>query len=305
MNDVTRYDSIERRNPIQLIDEIWCYTPCYVPEVTGRTHERGGGFQSASREMKEASLKGLENAHNYDLTSSHLNVARHYFQIAGIDTAWIDELLSYGDEYKKVLAKRLWWKEEGTAKLILIILLNGGNLPKRIGGKKKSGQYRNSIVEALRRDKNIGDNELALRNAIKRVTKVCQPLVDGLEAWRNWIEYDFIPNNTVKPKGGNVYIKNAGDSRLHLDDLPVPTKKGKNRKRRAILSTFFLQGMESHFVHILTALGVKYGYKVIANEHDGVICIGEIPQEAIEVAKRKSGFKYAELVEKPICGKAA
>jgi hypothetical protein len=300
-NDNFRYESVLRQNPEQVTEEIWCYTPCYIYEKTGRTHEKGGGFQSASREMKAASLKGLEDAHNYDLKSSHLNVARHYFQIAGIDTAWIDELLLYGDEYKKILAKKLGWLEEGTAKLILIILLNGGELPDRLGGYKKTGKYYDPIVEALRKDKTAGKHSDAIQSAIERVRKVFQPLVDGLEAWRNWIEKDFIPNHKVKPKGGKHYIKNAGNNRVYLDELPKPISEAKKRKRRAILSTFFLQGLESHFVHILTILGPKYGFKVIANEHDGVICLGEIPKEAIDEAKGRSGFEFAELVEKEIC----
>jgi hypothetical protein len=36
---------------------------------------------------------------------------------------------------------------------------------------------------------------------------------------------------------------------------------------------------------------------VIANEHDGVLTVGWIPQNAIDEAIRETGFEYAELVQ--------
>jgi hypothetical protein len=68
------------------------------------------------------------------------------------------------------------------------------------------------------------------------------------------------------------------------------------------LAAFVLQGQESFFIHHLTILASKFGYRIMANEHDGLITIGEIPKEAITEASRLSGLKYARLVEKPFEG---
>jgi hypothetical protein len=71
-------------------------------------------------------------------------------------------------------------------------------------------------------------------------------------------------------------------------------------KLKAMLSAFILQGIESAFIHALTIESLRYSYKVVANEHDGLIVIGEIPHEAVEKAALTSGLKYCVLEEKAI-----
>ena len=45
-----------------------------------------------------------------------------------------------------------------------------------------------------------------------------------------------------------------------------------------------------------------YGrYKVVSNQHDGLIVEGVIPSTAILKAKSVADLKYAEFEEKPIC----
>ena len=43
---------------------------------------------------------------------------------------------------------------------------------------------------------------------------------------------------------------------------------------------------------------ILYNYKVIQNEHDGVVSIGAIPQQAVDKAAEAAGMKYAVLDEK-------
>jgi len=85
--------------------------------------------------------------------------------------------------------------------------------------------------------------------------------------------------------------------RLYLDTLP--DAESKLWQKKAMVAAFLLQGTEHAYIHTLTMLGPKYGFRVIANEHDGVISLGWIPAEAQAEAAELSGFADAKLVIKP------
>ena len=85
-----------------------------------------------------------------------------------------------------------------------------------------------------------------------------------------------------------TFFTNAAKVRINLEKDVIAGDKKK-------LSAFILQGLESGFIHHLTILAENYDYRVISNEHDGVVTIGTIPSEAIQIAKQRSGFKLASL----------
>jgi hypothetical protein len=61
-------------------------------------------------------------------------------------------------------------------------------------------------------------------------------------------------------------------------------------------------GFERAFVMSLIRSSIKYGYRVVSDEHDGIITVGEIPEDAIEEAKNVADFDNAVLVEKDLAG---
>lgn len=67
---------------------------------------------------------------------------------------------------------------------------------------------------------------------------------------------------------------------------------------RSKAMAWYLQGLEAACVHALTVLSEEYDYEVMANEHDGLITIGTIPEEAQERARKASGSRRAELTDK-------
>lgn len=69
-------------------------------------------------------------------------------------------------------------------------------------------------------------------------------------------------------------------------------------KARSKAMAWYLQGLEAAYVHALTILSEKYNYRVMANEHDGLITIGSIPEEAWKEARELSGARRAELTDK-------
>jgi hypothetical protein len=106
------------------------------------------------------------------------------------------------------------------------------------------------------------------------------------------------------PKGWKM------DNASGVSFYPDTWDEGHERETKAM--AWFLQGLEAAFIHSLTILSkarpfdVAYGFKVVANEHDGLITDGEIPgvageeeSEIVERAREMSGFHRAELKEKP------
>ena len=86
---------------------------------------------------------------------------------------------------------------------------------------------------------------------------------------------------------------NAAGSRLRIEDV-------RKRKLARVLAAFILQGREARLIHELTVLSEHYGFQPIANMHDGLVTIGEIPEVAVLEAVRRAGVPDAELVEKPL-----
>jgi hypothetical protein len=59
-----------------------------------------------------------------------------------------------------------------------------------------------------------------------------------------------------------------------------------------------LQGQEAAFIHHLTLLSGKHGFVPISNQHDGLVTLGVVPEEATARAAALSGFQHVHLEEK-------
>lgn len=67
---------------------------------------------------------------------------------------------------------------------------------------------------------------------------------------------------------------------------------------RSKAMAWYLQGLEAAYVHAITILSEEYDYEVMANEHDGCITIGTVPDEAKRRGQKISGFRSAILTDK-------
>ena len=290
-NDYYCFLSVLFQNPVQVTDSIWRYEPAYRPAKSGRAQQIGGGFQSASVEVKAAAVEGLDNFYNYDLEASQPNALRLQFQIAGRNTDWLNHYLSIPN-YKEVYAAKAELSKE-TWKTCVIALIMGATMPKEAKRPNNRGR-KNSVLEALWKE---AEGDLTkLKELLARFTEVVQPLVDELELWHTWLIEEYIPNTTKFSKRG-AYIVNDVGKRLYLNTLPQSKKMLWKKKAKVV--AFILQGTEANFIHRLTTLGPKYGYRVIGNEHDGVLCLEQIPEEAVSEVVELTGFRYAKLVVKP------
>ena len=110
--------------------------------------------------------------------------------------------------------------------------------------------------------------------------------------WHRHLKETYDASHGGTGRGGR-FVTNRVGMRFYPEHFP---KDARVRK----LVAFVLQGYEAALVHTLTVLSKDYGYMPIANEHDGLITIGEIPDEAFEEAKRQVGAVRGLLKEKQL-----
>lgn len=269
------YQCILKQNPKKSeTPHIYTFTNSYVAAYTGRIYFDGGGLQNAPKAMKAAAYSGIENIHNYDLVSSQMNALLIELRGLEIDTSWIDQYLS-NPKAKEVYSKAVGvgqdlWKE------MLYSLLFGASVRKEEGCS-----IYDLVVEGF------GEGEDA-EDVYYRFKEVTRGLAKACEKWHQYLYETYF----IYSKQAFIYNK-VGKSLKRVDIEAESTSKAKRT-----LAAFFLQGRESAFIQELTCLSKDYGYQVIANEHDGIVTIGQIAEEAVRKASGKSGFYTAQLIQK-------
>jgi hypothetical protein len=300
--DKTWFDSIDN-NALQIDENLWSYVPVYEVKMSGRIYAIRG-LQCCSREMKAAAYTGVNELRNYDLKASQVSGLQQQFELAGLDTTWL-EGYRINPNAKKEYAAQVGisvdcWKS------CLCSLLFGASLskPNKHTIKKMSAQIEKNKHKMQAIDTALlnylyeesGRDEVKTLEYLERFNKVVAPLKKQLDLWHDWLLKTWVLK-AGRLGRGCIYLENAAGIKFNY------TKESKAHpewKLKAMLSAFILQGVESAFIHALTVESLKYSYKVVANEHDGLIVIGEIPDEAVKQAAFRSGLKYCVLEEKAI-----
>ena len=274
--------------------EIYSYKPIYRITSSGRVSEIGGGLQSCSREMKQASVEGIENVHNYDLKASQVNGLRHQFKLLGLDTGWLDEYIN-NSSAKEQLAEKAMLSKEAWKKCLLIVIMGGQTnktVPIMKGSKdmKESDIYKEIKADIKRRNRSEPSEEeasLVRDSFLEAIDGLRKPL----KKWRRSLKKDYwkVGTSYGRKYKGEILIKNYLGISYNIEAYT----EGK-------LAARILQGQEAAFIHTLTTKSKDFGYQVIGNEHDGVLTIGEVPREAIERTKQEIGISEFDLIEKAI-----
>jgi hypothetical protein len=289
MNDKQCLASILARNPQRVGDSgVWSFIPSYEMQMSGRVSLEGGGLQSASRAFKYLAYEGIENLNNYDLVSSQVNGLIQQLQLAGVDASWLE---NYRDNKEskfnyaaKVGVSVKCWKN------MLCALIMGAYLPKKITrsvtDSLENGAGGSAIVDYIINEIDSPEQRVEV---LSNFSKCVKPLKDALDRWHTYlVEYALTKSVKVNHKR---FLTNAVGAKLNVSDL----MRNPEWKVKATLAAFTLQGQEAAYIHTLTSLSPKYGFKVLANEHDGLVTIGEIPVEAMEEAAKLSGLENAKL----------
>ncbi|MEL6704814.1 MAG: hypothetical protein AAFU38_10385 [Bacteroidota bacterium] len=138
-------------------------------------------------------------------------------------------------------------------------------------------------------DPDIDLNDPEAVYALLRV--IYGPMATEIKQWRNWLVEEHWA--LYSRAGGNGRFVEGPCGFAFDKHLYAPSEQGKK------YATNRLQGSEATFIHHLTLLQAEYGYEVLANEHDGLVVLGSIPEEAVALARTRSGFRTAEIEPKP------
>lgn len=283
-HDVMGVNAILANRTGEVRDGVIRYRVPYIPTLTGRLSFIGGGAQCCTREMKAAGYSGIPNIHNYDLVSSQAVILVDLLAEAGLPTDWLEEYLVTPRECYAALAGLsvdVW-------KTCLYAVFMGAELlePSRLHLSR--GEVRRVLLKAV--------GEEGLLAAYSRFYEVVKPFYEkSLKPWHRHLCGRWLKENVRVGRGGKKYVRNAVGMTLCVSEYrssELPRK----------LAAFLLQGKEAYFIHTLTVLSHKYGFIVVANEHDGLVTLGEIPEEAVEEARKRTGMGYARLQEKDFVG---
>ena len=278
-------ETIERQTTASE-DTISYLQNAYEMTFGGRIFFKNGGPQGLMGAVK-ARAYDIEGLRNCDIKSCHTTGLR---QVADkLQRVGIAVDLSAWKEYpgKDVIANRTGLPRS-LVKVTEHAIKYGAYLPKSIAQAEAvfadtsidPGQLQ--LVEAARKYAEDPDEALGkLHDVFADMRRVIKEIADALLN-----EYYDATN-----RGG--YMHNACGVSFNRRDYD------EGHERQTKVMAWMLQGLEAAFIHSLTILSAENDeFDVVANEHDGLIVKGEIPQEAIEVARHMSGFHRAELVEK-------
>ncbi|HEX8385066.1 MAG TPA: hypothetical protein VF576_02725, partial [Rubricoccaceae bacterium] len=270
---------------------LWAYTPALTPQRFGRISEVGGGLQSCSRPLKAAAREGVPGALNYDLSSSQPRFAAFDMRAAGLASDWLEAYL-VRPEAKAESAYEIGVPVK-TWKKTLSAVVMGAWVPAPDRAERSGGAVAAAVMRAVGPD--------AVAATYRRLFDHTGPLRADLALWHGHLLDVWAPaNRVVSNLGGNrkTYVRNAAGATVALEDL---SPSGRPHELRSKLAALVLQGLEVAVVHRIAASHAEHGFTVMSHEHDGLVTLGEIPQEAVAGAATGAGvpLEAVVLVEKP------
>ena len=311
-------------------------------ETTYEVQEKSGrvtmtiGLQNASEEMKAAACKGIPDYHNKDIQSSQTEALIQEMVDANKLGADLDVEVLTDYVGKDTLADRfgidrdLWKRPEHGGKFGAMFnqdtyeeaLSTAKQKVIRRLGKDESGDpnwdklsrlefesgemaWQRAVYNALptmaRTARDWADDEEIDYEDPEQVYSILQDafgeMTEEIDQWREWLVNEHW---SIKGRHGSrhgYYVENPCGLAFTIHDYDDHYDK------KAAYATSRLQGREAAYVLSLSIIAEDYDYELLRNEHDGAVVIGEIPEKARERAREMSGFRRAELEEKPFEGR--
>lgn len=261
---------------------------------TGRLSQIGGGLQSCTRKMKSAAYEGLD-VFNYDIRSSQAHILQSEMNKAGFRSDWLD---TYLENPKGDYAARVGISV-GTWKRCLYAIIFGAALGFSKGLRGDDRALREALIEEVgRKELRLapGEVEAKAKEAFGRFKTEVGSLHRTLNKWRRYLVDVWLPKKAVN-SGKGWSVRNDAGALLNRDRYIRWDKPG---VQRAKLASFVLQGIESGFIHELTSMLSEYEVVPISNEHDGLVTLSQIPDEAIRRVQKRRQMPFLRLEIKPI-----
>ena len=264
------------------------FRPAWYAIRTGRLHARGGGLQSASKEMKRAAYAGIEGSGNYDAESSQPTIAIALLEQAGLNPKWLIDYIQTPN-YKDVYGGRVGISGS-LFKRIPITMLMGALLPKSV----EHARYTNSeLITYLAEE---ATDQAHLCRLLAQTWEVVGDLADVLQRWHKYLLEDYLPANKIR--GG--YLRNAIGKHFNLNELNLDDPN-KRREAGRQIAAHLLQGLEAAVIMEMIARSDEANFKPISCEHDGfIVCSGEPDLGLWEEITRRHGLGALRLVRKEL-----
>ena len=289
---------------------VYAFNPEYELKWTGRSYELGGGFQILSNFTKQLLLSVSKNTYNYDISKSQLNLLKQVLEESSLSTASVDFLLNTKDlglveselsnlesiaMYKTYMYALIFGSDVASSDEQLVLMYNGN-----IKGYGTVDAVKTHFNEAWcinHPHKSDKERIASFITLYKKLTMYFGGLFSTIKVWHKHLDSVWLCDNTKKSRKNELYIQNDMGMSLYLNMGRLENSTLCSKK----IAAFILQGREARFIYEIVMLSKKFGYTVVSNQHDGVITIGEIPDEAISMAKTITGYSGIQLIEKPFC----
>lgn len=253
------------------------WQPAYMPTSTGRITELNYGLQGCPRKVKALLLSGTDYI-NLDLKSSQLYWLYYYTK----DAELLNTIHTIYSE-----AELLGFSKDVIKGAQFGILFNGGS-------EKNGGCYK---LKDYAKKNNL--DYAAVMKLFEPIARAAVRFADSLLRFGRWSNL-----SGVKMSGAELdtLVKSEWDDFLtkyhylkHIKDEWVESAK------RNKLLALYLQGAEAFVIHTITVESEKYNFKVVSNQHDGLIISGDKSGVYTIVNKICDSLKcHLVLTEKPV-----
>lgn len=240
------------------------YKQVYTLTATGRITEQNYGLQSCSREMRRKLLHNIDVI-NYDLQNCQLTCLHYLLPDSALKTELAKKISRiYADADAMGLPKKL-------VKPYLYAQIY--NLSKK--------NYRISSVVELRKYcrtnnlmSNLADYDAGLDVLRDAVNTLLSLIISNYKTHMSWInaagvKLSHADLDKLAQRKLDEYLRNNTSMMCFSRDDYL--KHAKNK----ILIAFYIQGVETYIIHSLTVRQKCGKYKVISNQHDGIIIIAK------------------------------
>ena len=289
--DARCYMALLAQRPRFIDGTVAAYDLAYSPTSTGRISHVKGGLQSCTREAKAAAYSGVPDVRNYDLVSSQASILAAELVRVGMDSSWLEVMMRDG---KEPFARRAGVPVD-VFKRCLYALCFGAALRFPRGPRGESWSVRQIILDYV---STIPQPELPplvlAHDVFEGIRAELRPLERVLKKYRKGLEDTWLAPRRRR-YGGRWFVVNDAGAVLREEEYEQ-WRPGDRPKK---LASFALQGVEAGFIHALTAQLPDHGVMPIANEHDGLVTIGEVPPGLVQALCEARGTTYLSLEEKP------
>ena len=269
--------------------------------ITGRiTPCHNLGLIGLSRDLKADNYERIENIigekiFNYDLRASQVAAILTYGRRINLTFKHLEKYV-FDLDWKNRLAKRIGIPVDLVKRNILSLMFGASGTISKYNNSKSNAFTKNCLKFGIYKKHEQKD-------AILKFNDECKGIIDDINLYLKYI-YDILNTLEFRIEDDETWYSNgciwANKKLFKRKFKEDDTKSNKNYKYKKAISSFLLQGIESYFIYTLIDMSKDYDYKILSYEYDGIICIGKIPQEAIEKTIIKTEFYNAILEVKNI-----